>query len=251
MKLDHKFTEAEGKWMDAIAVNYIIGQSDGYQLGYAQALNDFTSYIVDYWNSSDDNPQQSVLDAIVDLGVELGTRKQIAEDNVRLAKEEGYDQFYAWQIKKKDVPFVQTISLFTKQLDLNEENVQTEQENDHVEQESAQIEHKNAQDEQESEQTAADSKEDPQGEVPEESGSREETQPGPEQDTPKEVSPAKGYGKWAEYMGKALSTLEQNLIIKGMTEEGYSLSQIAKVVRLSQPSICNRKKKMKEAGELA
>lgn len=250
MKLDHKFTEAEGKWMDAIAVNYIIGQSDGYQLGYAQALNDFTSYIVDYWNSSDDKPQQSVLDAIVDLGVELGTRKKIAEDNVRLAKEEGYDQFYAWQIKKKDDPFVQPISLFTKQLDLNE--VQTEQENDHVEQESAQIEHKNAQDEQESEQTAADSKEDPQGDVPEESGSdEEETQPDPEQDAPKEVSPAKGYGKWAEYMGKALSTLEQNLIIKGMTEEGYSLSQIAKVVRLSQPSICNRKKKMKEAGELA
>ena len=152
MRLDHKFTEAEGEWMDAIAVNYIIGQCDGFQLGYAQAVRDFTEYITDYWNASDDKPQQSILDAIVDLGVELGTRKRIAEDNVRLAKEEGYDQFYAWQIKKKDVPFVQPISLFTKQLDLNEENVQTEQKNDHVEPESAQIVQVNAQDEQENAQ---------------------------------------------------------------------------------------------------
>jgi len=249
MKLEHKFTEAERKWMDAIAVNYIIGQSDGYQLGYAQAVRDFTEYITDYWNASDDKPQQSVLDAIVDLGVELGTRKQIAEDNVRLAKEEGYDQFYAWQIKKKDVPFVQPISLFTKQLDLNEENVQTEQKNDHVEPESAQIVQVNAQDEQESAQIELES--DHIESVYESSSEDAAIQPDPEQDAPKEVSPAKGYGKWAEYMGKALSTLEQNLIIKGMTEEGYSLSQIAKVVRLSQPSICNRKKKMKEAGELA
>ena len=52
-------------------------------------------------------------------------------------------------------------------------------------------------------------------------------------------------------MGKALSTLEQNLIIKGMTEEGYSLSQIARVVRLSHATICNRKKRMKEEGELS
>jgi len=75
--------------------------------------------------------------------------------------------------------------------------------------------------------------------------------PDPEQPAPEDASRGKAYGKWTEYMGKALSTLEQNLIIKGMTEENYTLSQIQSVVRLSQQTICNRKKKMKEAGELS
>jgi len=76
-------------------------------------------------------------------------------------------------------------------------------------------------------------------------------EPEKEGDSPKAHSRGKAYGKWAEYMGRALSTAEQNLVIKGMTEEHYSLSQIASVVRLSQPTICNRKKRMKEEGELS
>ena len=170
MKLDHKFTEAEGKWMDAIAVNYIIGQSDGYQLGYAQALSDFTSYIVDYWNGSDDKPQQSVLDAIVDLGEQIRKRKQMVEDNIRMMKDAGYEQHYLWKYKFKDEAFPITIKLFTKEFASDnvahaeeqesvtpeQEDVQIEQESAHpdkesaqIEQESAQSEHKNAQDEQE------------------------------------------------------------------------------------------------------
>ncbi len=57
-------------------------------------------------------------------------------------------------------------------------------------------------------------------------------------------------GKWEDYKGKALSTLEQNLIIKGMKEEGYSLAMISSVVRLSQPTISNRIKKMRINGEM-
>lgn len=57
-------------------------------------------------------------------------------------------------------------------------------------------------------------------------------------------------GKWENYKGKALSTLEQNLIIKGMKEEGYSLAMISSVVRLSQPTISNRIKKMRMNGEM-
>lgn len=56
-------------------------------------------------------------------------------------------------------------------------------------------------------------------------------------------------GKWENYKGKALSTLEQNLIIKGMKEEGYSLAMISSVVRLSQPTISNRIKKMRMNGD--
>lgn len=57
-------------------------------------------------------------------------------------------------------------------------------------------------------------------------------------------------GKWEDYKGKALSTLEQNLIIKGMKEEGFSLAMICSVVRLSQPTISNRIKKMRLNGEM-
>lgn len=39
------FTAEEKEWMDTIAVNYIVAQSDGFQLGYAQAISDLTSNI--------------------------------------------------------------------------------------------------------------------------------------------------------------------------------------------------------------
>ena len=248
----NELTEDEKKWMDAIAVNYIVGQSDGYQLGYAQALNDFTSNIVDYWNNSDDKPQQSVLDAIVDLGVELGKREKIAEDNIKLVKKEGYDQF-EWFFALNDECFTRRMGLFIKEFSfdvvkepesarIEPESAQVELESVRPDKESAQIEQESAQIEPESDHIES---------VYESSSEDAAIQPDPEQDAPKEVAPTKGYGKWSDYMGKALSTLEQNLIIKGMTEENYTLSQIQSVVRLSQQTICNRKKKMKEAGELS
>ena len=80
-----EFTAEEKEWMDTIKVNYVVAQSDGFQLGYAQAINDFKESIIDYWNGSDDKPQQSVLDALVDLGVELRKRKQVAEKNIEIS----------------------------------------------------------------------------------------------------------------------------------------------------------------------
>ena len=109
-----EFTKEEKEWMDTIAVNQIIAQADGFQLGYGQALSDFTEYIIDYWNSSDDKPQESVLNALVDLGVELAKRKEIAAKNIETAKERDYEKYYVWQYQEKDEPFSITVPLFTK-----------------------------------------------------------------------------------------------------------------------------------------
>lgn len=114
-KATSTFTPEEKEWMDTVAVNYIIAQSDGFQLGYAQAISDFTANILDYWEGSDDMPQKSVLDTLVDMGVELGKRQQIASKNADVAKEKGYEQYYNWQYKpSKDKPFSNIVNLFTK-----------------------------------------------------------------------------------------------------------------------------------------
>ena len=245
----NELTEDEKNWMNTLSANYIVAQSDGFQLGYAQAVSDFTEYITDYWNGSDDKPQISVLDALVDLGEQIRKRKQIVEDNIRMMKDAGYEQHYLWEYKFKDEAFPITIKLFTKEFASDnvahaeeQESVTPEQEDVQIEQESVQIEPESAQIEPESDHIES---------VQESSSEDAAIQPDPEQDATKEVALTKGYGKWSDYMGKALSTLEQNLIIKGMTEENYTLSQIQSVVRLSQQTICNRKKKMKEAGELS
>ena len=113
-KPTNKFTEDERNWMDTLAVNYIIAQSDGFQLGYAQAIRDFTENILDYWKGSDDEPQQSVLDTLVDLGVELRNRQAVVEKNVETAERRGYEGYYNWQYKEKDENFERTVGLFTK-----------------------------------------------------------------------------------------------------------------------------------------
>lgn len=121
-KATAEFTKEEKEWIETIAVNYIIAQSDGFQLGYAQAVSDFTKNIIDYWQGSDDKPQQSVIDALVDMGAELGKRQQIARKNADTAKEKGYEQYYNWQYKpKKDMPFSQTIRLFTHEPEEDED----------------------------------------------------------------------------------------------------------------------------------
>ena len=123
-KATKDFTEDEKNWMNTIAVNYCIAQADGFQLGYAQALSDFTEYITDYWNGSDDKPQKSILDAIADLGVELGNRKNVAKDNLEKAKEMGFVGYYQWNAvfegKRTCV-----VRLFTKDFD---DNGETEEE---------------------------------------------------------------------------------------------------------------------------
>lgn len=108
-----EFTAEEKEWMDTIAVNYVVAQSDGFQLGYAQAINDFKESIIDYWNGSDDKPQQSVLDALVDIGVELGKRKQVVEKNIETAKDKGYEQYYNWNYKTKYDNWGINIGLYT------------------------------------------------------------------------------------------------------------------------------------------
>lgn len=113
------FTAEEKEWMDTIVINFIIAQADGYQTGYAEAIRDFTEYILDYWNGSDDKPQQSILDTLVDLGVELGKKKQTAAENIREAKKRGYEQYYHWEYKTKDMPFGSCVTLFTKEEEKN------------------------------------------------------------------------------------------------------------------------------------
>ena len=116
-KTTDEFTAEEKKLMDMIAVNHIIAQSDGFQLGYATAINDFTNYIIDYWNGNDDKPQKSVLDALVDLGDELRKRKSIAENNIKIAMERGYENHYLWNYKCGDEPFGRNVRLFTRGFD--------------------------------------------------------------------------------------------------------------------------------------
>ena len=225
----NEFTEDEKNWMNTLSANYIVAQSDGFQLGYAQAISDFTENIISYWAGSDDKAQQSVLDTLVDLGEQLGKRKRVAEDNIKLVKKEGYDQF-EWFFTLNDECLPRRMGLFIKEFSSDmikePESARIEPESAQIEQESVQIEQEDVHVEQESDQIES---------VFESSSEDAAIQPDPEQDAKKEVEPTKGYGKWSDYMGKALSTLEQNLIIK----------------RLSQQTICNRKKKMKEAGELS
>ena len=120
-KNTENFTADERNWMDTLAVNFVVAQADGYQQGYAQAINDLTENIVDYWNSSDDKLQQSVLDILVDLGVELSKRQDVAKKNIEQAKEMGYEQYYRWSFKEPSRPFTTTVSLFTKDFEAEEE----------------------------------------------------------------------------------------------------------------------------------
>lgn len=113
-KATSEFTKEEKEWMDTLAVNHIIAQADGFQLGYAQALSDFTENIIDYWNGSDDKPQESVLNTLVDLGIELAKRKEIAVKNIETAKKRNYEKYYVWQYQAQDEPFDRRVALFTK-----------------------------------------------------------------------------------------------------------------------------------------
>lgn len=113
-KATSEFTKEEKEFMDTLAVNFIIAQADGFQSGYAQALKDFTENIIDYWDGSDDKPQESVLDALIDLGVELGKRKMIAKKNIETAKDRGYEDYYCWEYRYEDGPFTRNVTLFTK-----------------------------------------------------------------------------------------------------------------------------------------
>lgn len=113
-KATNTFTKNEKEMMDTIAVNYTLAESDGFQLGYAQALSDFIENIVDYWKCSDDAPQQSILDILVDLGVQLGDRQREAEENIKQAKERGFEQYYNWQYREKDEPFGRVVELYTR-----------------------------------------------------------------------------------------------------------------------------------------
>lgn len=113
------FTAEEKEWMDTAAVNYIVAQSDGFQLGYAKAISDLTSNILDYWEGSDDKPQQSFLDALVDLGENLAKRKEIAKKNIEIVNKKGYERYYIWSISEEGEISVSTY-LFTKKEDEHE-----------------------------------------------------------------------------------------------------------------------------------
>ena len=72
--------------------------------------------------------------------------------------------------------------------------------------------------------------------------------PAPAEKTKIRGGAPKDLGEWAKYQGRALSTSEQNEVIAGMTAEGYSTPRISLVVRLSQPTVRSRLKKMQASG---
>ena len=122
-----------------------------------------------------------------------------------------------------------------------------------VELEDAQIAQESEQDEQESVQIAQESAQ-PEPEATE----AEPEKPSDflsgnwkEYEKPSKSKSQCDLGKWEEYQRRALTTSEQNYVIKSMKEEGYSFSVISNVVRLSGPTVSNRYKKLCEEAEEA
>lgn len=105
-------------------------------------------------------------------------------------------------------------------------------------------------------ETAEESAEPAPMEMPEESAElvSAETPEEPAESAPADKTKTRGggapkdLGEWAKYQGRALSTSEQNEVIAGMTAEGYSTPRISLVVRLSQPTVRSRLKKMQASG---
>lgn len=148
------------------------------------------------------------------------------------------------------------------------EVVQIEQKNDQTEQESAQDEQEAAQDEPEvvqevtpepeqelaQEVVQIESESDIVGQESVSIDSAEEAEPEKSSDIlsgnwteyekPAKHKSISDLGEWAKYRGRALTTSEQNYVIKGMKDEGYSFSVISNVVRLSVPTVSSRYKKM-------
>ena len=107
------------------------------------------------------------------------------------------------------------------------------------------VELEDAQNTQESAQIAQESAQ------PEPEAAEEEPEEPKEEGKPVKHESASNLGEWAEYQGRALSTSEQNFVIKHMRDEGYSFSVIATVVRLSGPTVSSRYKKICEEAEEA
>ena len=114
-----------------------------------------------------------------------------------------------------------------------------------VELEDAQNTQESAQNTQESVQIAQESAQ------PEPEAAEGEPEAPKEEGKPVKHESASNLGEWAEYQGRALSTSEQNFVIKHMRDEGYSFSVIATVVRLSGPTVSSRYKKICEEAEEA
>ena len=148
------------------------------------------------------------------------------------------------------------------------EVVQIEQKNDQIEQESAQNEQEAAQDEpevvqevtpepeqelaQEVVQIESESAIVGQESVSIDSAEEAETEKSSdilsgnwtEYEKPAKHKSISDLGEWAKYRGRALTTSEQNYVIKGMKDEGYSFSVISIVVRLSYPTVKSRYRKL-------
>lgn len=148
------------------------------------------------------------------------------------------------------------------------EDVRIEQKNDQTEQESAQDEQEAAQNEHEVLQDVTpEPEQEPAQEVVQiESESAIVGQESVSIDSAEEAEPEKSsdilsgnwteyekpakhksisdLGEWATYRGRALTTSEQNYVIKGMKDEGYPFSVISTVVRLSYPTVKSRYRKL-------
>lgn len=104
-----------------MAANYIIGQSDGFQQGYARALNDFSDYLTDYCSGSDDEVHKSIIDALIDCGVELVHLKITANKNDNEAEKEGLVRIINFTFERKDGTYGPTVRLRLKESDSESE----------------------------------------------------------------------------------------------------------------------------------
>lgn len=144
---------------------------------------------------------------------------------------------------------------------IEQKNDQTEQESDQDEQEAAQNEPETVQEvtpepEQELAQEVVqiESESDIVGQESVSIDSAEEAEPKKSSDIlsgnwteyekPAKHKSISDLGEWAKYRERALTASEQNYVIKGMKDEGYSFSVISIVVRLSYPTVKSRYRKL-------
>lgn len=83
--------------LEMVVINVGIYQSDGFQQGYACAINDFIDNMVDYTKVSDDEITGDFLNTLVDMGKSLAKRKDVAEKNLVEAKKRGYTEKLTWR----------------------------------------------------------------------------------------------------------------------------------------------------------
>lgn len=119
VKTEDDYSAEEKKWLDTVAVNYVIAQADGFQQGYGQAVQDFIHDIVDHqWGCSDDRIPESVLSVLFDLGKLHHKRENNATKNTEIASENGYE-FHDYRLRLDSERAGQYVRVYLKSDDSN------------------------------------------------------------------------------------------------------------------------------------